>query len=255
VDVTNVGKGNNDLGVDKLKNVQENGGNVVQFVTHQYETLTAKPEFLGVYESVSLPLAGQGNVQVQMVQSESQPSFNFNADTNEALFTITDAKGAKNVGNFARAVAENECLEQVDRAEFIQRLVKAAKLAQLQGHSALKMTLTPPNMGNLRVELVMKGKVLHTSFEVESQSTKELVVSNLGNLKEALQSEGINIGRFDVLMRDGYQGTTEGDTSAENQDFGSNSSYFASEDKSNQTMQDRKNHSAGIGLQLVDLFA
>lgn len=92
-----------------------------------------------------------------------------------------------------------------ERIEFIQNMIKAANVADTDGQSRLKMVLNPPELGNLKVDLSMKDKVLNGSFKVDSESAKELVMSHLGNLKSALEEHGIKMGDFNVNVQQGLE--------------------------------------------------
>jgi flagellar hook-length control protein FliK len=94
---------------------------------------------------------------------------------------------------------KKEPVNQQKRIEFIQRLVKAAKLARLKGYVKVKLMLHPPKLGNLRVDLQVKNKTLNGVLKVETNSAKEVILQNIETLKQELQKNGFSETYFNVL--------------------------------------------------------
>lgn len=92
-----------------------------------------------------------------------------------------------------------------DRAEFVDRIVKAAKLTQSRGAARIKIVLNPPNLGELRVDLSVRQHVLHGTLQAESVAAKDLILSNLQSLREGLEGQGIRVGEFSVQVDPSFQ--------------------------------------------------
>ncbi len=87
-----------------------------------------------------------------------------------------------------------------ERAEFVERIVRAARLTQSRGASRIKIALNPPHLGNLRVDLSVKQGVLNGTIQAETVAAKDLLQSNLQALKEALAAQGVNVGELQVSV-------------------------------------------------------
>lgn len=92
-----------------------------------------------------------------------------------------------------------------DRAEFVDRIVKAVKLTQSRGAARIKIVLNPPNLGELRVDLSVRQHVLHGTLQAESVAAKDLILSNLQSLREGLEGQGIRVGEFSVQVDPSFQ--------------------------------------------------
>jgi flagellar hook-length control protein FliK len=60
------------------------------------------------------------------------------------------------------------------------------------------MILSPPRLGSVKVDLVMKDQVMHGKLLTESVAAREAVQSQLQGLKDHLQSQGIQVGELEV---------------------------------------------------------
>jgi flagellar hook-length control protein FliK len=110
------------------------------------------------------------------------------------------------------AAVEGE--ESTDRAEMVDRVVKAARLAQSRGTARLRLTLNPPRLGELRVELTVRNHVLGAAFQAESAAARELILGHLESLKEALEAQGLQVGEFQVHVENGFAQAERGSEQA-----------------------------------------
>jgi hypothetical protein len=94
-----------------------------------------------------------------------------------------------------------------DQPEMIERIIKAARLTRLNGQTRLRVTLQPPQLGELRVELSIRMKVLSGVLQVENNSAREVVLANLASLRESLEAQGIRVGELTVAVRQGFEGS------------------------------------------------
>lgn len=84
------------------------------------------------------------------------------------------------------------------RVEFVERILRAAKLTQSQGQAKLRIVLQPPHLGNLKVQLNLRDHVLHGTITVDDGSTRDMVRSHLSSLRESLEQQGVRVGEFQV---------------------------------------------------------
>jgi flagellar hook-length control protein FliK len=98
-----------------------------------------------------------------------------------------------------------------DRAELVDRIVQAARLTQSRGSARIKIALNPPNLGELKVDLSIRQRVLHGTLQAESVAAKEMILSNLQSLKDSLEQQGIHVGEFQVLVDPSFQQAAQQD--------------------------------------------
>ncbi len=88
---------------------------------------------------------------------------------------------------------------RASQAEMIERLAAVAKiLSNAAGEKVLVMKLQPPQLGHIRIQMMVQNGVLHATVQTESEAARQAVLQNLDHLKTALDELGLRLGRFDV---------------------------------------------------------
>ncbi len=94
----------------------------------------------------------------------------------------------------------------VDQIRFVQRVARAFRAADDQG-GEIRLRLSPPELGSLKVEVALRNGVMTAKLEAETTSARNLLLNNLPALRERLADQNIKIERFDVdLRQDGAGG-------------------------------------------------
>ncbi|MBN1501651.1 MAG: flagellar hook-length control protein FliK [Spirochaetes bacterium] len=70
-------------------------------------------------------------------------------------------------------------------------------------NSSIIMKLFPEKLGHLNVNMGLENGVLNGKFMVESDEAKQLLQNDLQTLRTALEEAGINVGSFEVNVRNG----------------------------------------------------
>jgi flagellar hook-length control protein FliK len=89
----------------------------------------------------------------------------------------------------------------VDRARFVQRVEQAVQSMGDQAGS-LRLRLSPPELGSLRITLSVRQGELNARLEVETSSARNLLLDHLGELRDRLAQQNIKIQQFDVDVAD-----------------------------------------------------
>jgi flagellar hook-length control protein FliK len=98
-------------------------------------------------------------------------------------------------------------LSTADRARLVQRVARAVRTAQDRG-GELQIRLSPPELGQLRLQIQMTDGTLSARIEAESPQAKQVITENLGQLRERLAEQNIRVDRIDVeLMNTGNGGS------------------------------------------------
>jgi len=82
------------------------------------------------------------------------------------------------------------------RGQLQQGILAAAQ----SGASQLRLALNPPSLGQLQVNLMLKGDVLQATVVTANNSVAAAVNNNFGDLQQALAQHGLNLQNVQVVM-------------------------------------------------------
>ncbi|HEC67533.1 MAG TPA: flagellar hook-length control protein FliK [Candidatus Desulfofervidus auxilii] len=71
-----------------------------------------------------------------------------------------------------------------------------------KGHEHIKIETEPPNLGVIDIELKVKGKHLSAIFFTRSFEVKQILESNIHQLKQAFLNKGIELSNFQISVAD-----------------------------------------------------
>jgi flagellar hook-length control protein FliK len=92
-------------------------------------------------------------------------------------------------------------LTEADQARFVQRVARAFQTAAGQ-EGELRLRLSPPELGSLRLEVKVEGGLMTARIEAESPTARSLLLDNLPALRERLAEQNIRLEQFDVDLMD-----------------------------------------------------
>jgi flagellar hook-length control protein FliK len=87
----------------------------------------------------------------------------------------------------ARFVAENH-----------PTIVQSVKTELLPSGGTMKLRLDPPELGAMQVHVQVKDGVVTASFETTNDQATKMLSHSLGQLKQALEAQGITVGKLHV---------------------------------------------------------
>ena len=87
-------------------------------------------------------------------------------------------------------------LTEADQSRFVQRVARAFESAGEGGQ--IRLRLSPPELGSLRMEVSVHNGVLSAHVEAETPQARLLLLDHLPALRDRLQEQNIKIERFDV---------------------------------------------------------
>lgn len=165
-----------------------------------------------------------------------------------------DSRRSEMFNSAARVAQSQTAAPDTDRVEFVERLMRAARMTQLKGQTRLKMVLNPPNLGSLKVDLAMKEHVLNGTLRTETAAARDMILSQMQSLRDQLENQGIHVGSFDVNV-------DAGSGQARQQDLeGSNHARNASASRPMERPETPASESLGqrirsSQLQMIDVMA
>ncbi len=89
----------------------------------------------------------------------------------------------------------------VDRVRFVQRVARAFEAIGDRSRS-VRLRLSPPELGSLRLEVTVRNGVMNARVEAETATARNLLLDNLGALRERLALQDIKIEQFTVELTD-----------------------------------------------------
>jgi flagellar hook-length control protein FliK len=93
----------------------------------------------------------------------------------------------------------------VDSARLLNRVARAFVTAR-DGSGEVRLRLSPPELGALRLEIKVLDGALVARLETETSSARTVLIENLPALRERLAEQGVRIERFDVDLMQRHSG-------------------------------------------------
>jgi flagellar hook-length control protein FliK len=115
----------------------------------------------------------------------------------------------------------NSIASGVDRVRFVQRVARAFQTVGTSGGS-VRLRLSPPELGSVRLEVSVKNGVLTAHAQTETTQARDALVDNLPALRARLAEQNIQVDQFEVDLFD----TSGGGTSNQSQGGGDSSPGF-----------------------------
>jgi flagellar hook-length control protein FliK len=88
---------------------------------------------------------------------------------------------------------------EVDRVRFIQRVTGAFQAADDQG-GQIRIRLSPPDLGSMRLEISVRNGVMTAHVQTETETARNMLLDHLPQLRERLADHNIKIDYFDVEL-------------------------------------------------------
>jgi len=92
----------------------------------------------------------------------------------------------------------------------IPRIVEAATLAPALPGNRIRIALSPAHLGDLLIELSFQGSLLQGRIRTETDAARDLIVSQLDQLRASLEGQGIQVGEFQVNVEGSFRSAPGG---------------------------------------------
>jgi len=129
---------------------------------------------------------------------------------NGESFNIQSQTIATNISPQMAAAAITEAVHSAGQHEkpfqgflptyLVDQVGRQLSRALLKGDRVIRLRLKPPELGTLKIEMDIKDNVLRLDMIVENSSVKELLLSNVHELRNALTEQGVKIEGLDVQV-------------------------------------------------------
>ncbi len=172
---------------------------------------TGKERKGGQREGLLSPLKEKGSTHAQVkLQSELDTVKGLKGtDKGEGSWaksqtSIVDIPQGTNSATFSETintVSENQKpLGPTFPSYLINQVGKQIARSVLRGDRVIRLQLNPPELGVMKIEVDMKDNILKLGMITENSSVKELLLSNVHELREALAQQGVKLEKLDIQI-------------------------------------------------------
>jgi flagellar hook-length control protein FliK len=109
-----------------------------------------------------------------------------------------------------QSVGKNNFDQNVKQFNDIYKTVQASDLITEISHfigqgqsKSIELKLKPEDLGKVKIALEVVDKVVHANIEVENESVKQMVQTNINNLKQSLSQNGLQLSNLSVSISGG----------------------------------------------------
>jgi flagellar hook-length control protein FliK len=86
---------------------------------------------------------------------------------------------------------------EIDTTRLLTRVARAFSAAQ-ERDGEVRLRLSPPELGSLRLDLRVQDGAMVAHLQTETDSARTAILDNLPALRDRLADQGVRIERFDV---------------------------------------------------------
>ena len=144
-------------------------------------------------ETVKVKALGGDLTHKKVEKTESNSGENSNLSSRN--FSTPD-KGA---GAISQA-KEPQAFTKSAQADTLRQIVNKAALNVGSGRSEFKIDLKPESLGHLKMQILTENNQVTVRILAENPMVKDMIESNLGQLKANFQNQGLEIEKFDVSV-------------------------------------------------------
>ena len=165
---------------------------------------------------VTQPLPQQTSFPVTKVKAHVPPLANAVTDSGPIVIE-TAVPAAQNLPMSQPVTAENAPattlpnIEKQSEDPNAGRIARGIQTAINQRGGTVRLRLTPPELGTVRIELQMKDGVVRANLSAPTESARTLLQHQLGSLRHALEGQGLVVDRLSVSLS--HQGDSAAFTS------------------------------------------
>lgn len=111
-----------------------------------------------------------------------------------------------------RAVEQTPVRPHVAPQDVMNQIVQRLSYTFMNGNEGeIRVFLRPESLGDLQVKVRLEHEVMVAKFVAQSQEVKAIIENNLGQLRDALEQQGIKIGKMVVTTDGGFNNQSSGD--------------------------------------------
>jgi len=115
----------------------------------------------------------------------------------------------------ARLAASNTSAARMRPSVLLTQLSERLVVMARTGQSSVRLQLSPPDLGNIRVDLQVEGQNVKATVVADSHQVQQILGSHSSDLRQSLADQGFNLDQFEVLVRDDERQASSGDSESD----------------------------------------
>lgn len=147
------------------------------------KTATDEPEDLEVLQEASQPISEVSQEFISSIENQAKISSNT----------------SKNLEKTSELVKSQQFID-IDKNDVIKQITSKVKSDYESQLNEIKISLTPEHLGELMIKISLERGILSARALVENTNIKQLLESNLNDLKENLREQGLKFNSIDVSV-------------------------------------------------------
>lgn len=161
-------------------------------------------------------LASVSKGKVNLAVLQTQLAVNDELKTEIPVLNVIPGQPVPSSVSQIQASGSSE-VASANKEELFSQIVEQAQVVINNGGSEMEVNLKPEHLGRLQLKVTIENEVVTAKFVAESQQVKEIIESNLGQLKRSLLENGMQVDT--IMVSVGYQQSNESfDQAAYNRD-------------------------------------
>jgi flagellar hook-length control protein FliK len=218
----------------KKQSTLETGINNIEVVSptkSKLELLTAKN---AVYAPLHTPSVAVANDSIEQIKPELTVDSSLTAASLNVQFTDM-LKAPVQTGNSIEAAPQTLSANNFAQ-EMTAHVLKNIKFTLSEGISEAKLSLFPKNLGHVDVKITMHEGQLIAQFAADTLAGKQMLESQLPQLRQSLQSQGLQVEKLEVTQNQNMQSSMFQDQrnqQSSNQSFRQNKNRSGNYDQDN----------------------
>ena len=96
----------------------------------------------------------------------------------------------------------------------MEQVVEGARIQVANGQTRAKIVLQPPSLGKLNLHIITKNDQVKVTFFAENLQVKEIIESNLAQLRQSFVQQGLRVDDFGVFVGHHPSGNAAGQENA-----------------------------------------
>jgi flagellar hook-length control protein FliK len=120
---------------------------------------------------------------------------------------------SQNQGNFEQVMSKIGPRGPVAQ-KVMEQVVEGARIQVANGQTRAKIVLQPPSLGKLNLHIITKNGQVKVTFFAENLQVKEIIESNLAQLRQSFVQQGLRVDDFGVFVGHHPSGNAAGQENA-----------------------------------------
>ncbi|MBU8922771.1 MAG: flagellar hook-length control protein FliK [Bacteroidales bacterium] len=131
----------------------------------------------------------------------------FRASRTESRETVNEIAAVSHQAEAVKSVANVKRVDSIQKAQIMDTardglIEQIGNVVSRNGVQEIKMFLSPPELGEMKIRVEVRGKKVRASILVESVAIKGAVDGGTGRLADAIMNEGFVLEKLDVSVND-----------------------------------------------------